>query len=235
MDNTIQVLVVEDDADIQELICHHLEKEGFSTIRVSDGQSALNYVKDHFVDVILLDLNLPKVSGIEVLKTIRYSYQMNTHIIIVSARTDETDIITALELGADNYLPKPFSPKVLVASVKALFRRSRGMKESSVEEKDKHIVIGSLSIDLLRYEVMFEGRVIALSVTEFSLLTFLASFPGRVFTRNQIITELKGDDYPVTQRSIDVQIASLRRKLKEAGELIQTVWGIGYSFQDKVL
>ncbi len=233
MNNDIQILVVEDDGDIQELICHHLEKEGFRTIRIFDGEGALQIVKKHRVDLILLDLNLPKVSGIEVLKTIRYSYNMNTHIIIVSARTDEIDIITALELGADNYLPKPFSPKVLVANVKALLRRSIAEKESDSQDIENHIEIGDLFIDLLRYEVRYNEQIIALSATEFSLLSFLASFPGRVFTRNQIISKLKGDDYPVTQRSIDVQIASLRRKLKEGGDSINTVWGIGYSFQGK--
>ncbi|MDC7245234.1 MAG: response regulator transcription factor [Sphaerochaetaceae bacterium] len=234
MDNDIQILVVEDDGDIQELMCHHLEKEGFHTIRVSDGESALDYVRSEQVDLILLDLNLPKVSGLDVLKTIRYTYQMNTHIIIASARTDESDIITALELGADNYLPKPFSPKVLVANVKALLRRSHEHNIKKIEKQANQIEAGPLSIDLLRYEVTCGGEVISLSATEFSLLAFLASFPGRVFTRNQIISKLKGDDYPVTQRSIDVQIASLRKKLKEAGELINTVWGIGYSFQDKM-
>jgi len=233
MDNEIEILVVEDDIDIQELMCHHLEKEGFHTIRVSDGESALDIVKAEQIDLVLLDLNLPKVSGIEVLKTIRYTYQMNTHIIIASARTDESDIITALELGADNYLPKPFSPKVLVANVKALLRRSHEHKSEQPKREESHIEAGPLSIDLLRYEVRCNDKVITLSATEFSLLAFLASFPGRVFTRNQIISKLKGDDYPVTQRSIDVQIASLRKKLKEAGDLINTVWGIGYSFQDK--
>ena len=233
MDNDIQILVVEDDGDIQELMCHHLEKEGFRTIRISDGEGALEIVRTHHVDLILLDLNLPKVSGIEVLKKIRYSYNMNTHIIIVSARTDEVDIITALELGADNYLPKPFSPKVLVANVKALLRRSVSEKESAPQDVENHIEIGDLYIDLLRYETRYKDQIIPLSATEFSLLAFLASFPGRVFTRNQIISNLKGDDYPVTQRSIDVQIASLRRKLKEGGDVINTVWGIGYSFQGK--
>ncbi len=234
MDNKIHILVVEDDNDIQELMCHHLEKEGFHTIRVSDGDSALLYVKSHHIDVILLDLNLPKVSGLEVLKTIRYSYQLNTRIIIVSARTDEIDIITALELGADNYLPKPFSHKVLVANVKALLRRTEKSSETAQVQEEESIVAGKLSINLLRYEVLYDEKIIPLSATEFSLLAFLASYPGRVFTRNQIITKLKGDDYPVTLRSIDVQIASLRRKLKDAGDLIQTVWGIGYSFQDSV-
>ena len=232
MENQIKILVVEDDIDIQELLCHHLEKEGFNTVRVEDGESALLYVKEHHVDVILLDLNIPKIHGLEVLKTIRYSYQLNTRIIIISARTDEIDIITALELGADNYLPKPFSHKVLIANIKALLRRKGTQESPSVEEEEYYISAGPLTIDLQRYEVLSKENKIQLSATEFSLLFFLASFPGRVFTRNQIITKLKGDDYPVTLRSIDVQIASLRRKLKEDGSLIQTIWGIGYSFQD---
>ena len=233
------ILVVEDDHDISELICHHLNKEGYETLAVYDGQQALEKVRSEEIDILLLDLNLPKVSGLDVLKTIRYSYQMQTRIIIASARTEESDIITGLELGADNYLPKPFSPKVLVANVKALLRRSgegEGGEEkgsSGNQEESPPLIVGALRIDFLTYKVTYDNTQLSLTATEFSLLALLAASPGRVFTRNQIITSMRGDDYPVTQRSIDVQIASLRRKLGEAGSLIQTVWGIGYSFQEK--
>ncbi len=229
------ILVVEDDYDISELICHHLNKEGFETLAIYDGEEALKRVKSEDVELMLLDLNLPKKGGLDVLKTIRYSYEMDTRIIIVSARTEESDIITGLELGADNYLPKPFSPKVLVANVKALLRRGNeeekesGKKESETPPLD----VGALHIDFLTYKVSYDNVPLSLTATEFSLLALLASAPGRVFTRNQIITSMRGDDYPVTQRSIDVQIASLRRKLGEAGSLIATIWGIGYSFQEK--
>ncbi len=228
------ILVVEDDLDISELIRHHLAKEGYECEAVYDGESALKKVKGGEVDLLLLDLNLPKVNGLEVLKTIRYSYRMDTRIIIVSARSEETDIITGLELGADNYLPKPFSPKVLVANVKALLRRTGADEAKIEEEREKQsLSVGSLFIDFLKYHVSYKEKPVTLTATEFSLLALLASSPGRVFTRNQIITSMRGDDYPVTQRSIDVQIASLRKKLGEAGSLIETVWGIGYSFQEK--
>jgi len=231
----LMILVVEDDYDISELICHHLNKEGFETLAVYDGQQAVEKVRSEQIEIVLLDLNLPKMGGLEVLKTIRYSYQMDTRIIIVSARTEESDIITGLELGADNYLPKPFSPKVLVANVKALLRRSgEEEKKSAVDTGEQPpLVVGALHIDFLTYKVTYDNSPIPLTATEFSLLALLAASPGRVFTRNQIITSMRGDDYPVTQRSIDVQIASLRRKLGEAGSLIETVWGIGYSFQEK--
>ena len=229
-----QILVVEDEPDIQELICYHLIKEGFSTLQASNGNEALKIIEKHPPDLVLLDIMLPGLSGIEVLKKIRFTWNLtDLPVIIVSARTDESDIITGLELGADNYLPKPFNPKVLVANVKALLRRSeQTSKGKPSDDGSQAIVAGNLEIDPLRHEAFWEGKPILLTATEFSLLSLLASTPGRVFTRNQIITGLRGNDYPVTERAIDVQIASLRKKMGEGGVAIKTVWGIGYSYQD---
>ena len=228
------ILVVEDEPDIQELICYHLEKEGFKTLSASSGKEALHLIQNRRPDLVLLDLMLPGISGMDVLKTVRFSWNMpDLPIIIVSARTDEADVITGLELGADNYLPKPFSPKVLVANVKALLRRSAASEENAGEERSATVRVGSLSIDLQRHEASWEGSELNLTASEFSLLFLLASCPGRVYTRNQIITGMRGDDYPVTERSIDVQIASLRRKMGDGGSLIKTIWGIGYTYQDK--
>lgn len=234
------ILVVEDEQDIQELICYHLSKEGFATYKASDGETALESITRDKPDLVLLDLMLPKLSGLDVLKTVRFTWQKrDLPIIIVSARTDETDVITGLELGADNYLPKPFSPKVLVANVKALLRRasepSKDPKETgdSVPPAEQIIIHSLLRIDPVRHEASWDGTLIPLTATEFALLQLMASNPGRVFTRNQLISGMRGDDYPVTERAIDVQIASLRRKLGDGGLIIKTVWGIGYSCQDK--
>lgn len=227
--NTV-VLVVEDEPDIQELICYHLEREGFATRRASTGREALLSIEQERPDIISLDLMLPGMSGIEVLKTIRYEWKLlSLPVIIVSARTDETDIITGLELGADNYIPKPFNPKILVANIKALLRRSSASKETGTET---FITVGPLRIDSVRREAYWGSLELNLTATEFSLLILFATNVGRVFTRNQLISSLRGDSYPVTERSIDVQVASLRKKLVEGSLSIKTVWGIGYSFQE---
>lgn len=226
------ILIVEDEPDIQELIRYHLEKEGFATVKASSGREALDIIERTHPDLVLLDLMLPVVSGLDVLKTIRFTWGLSSlPVIIVSARTDEIDVITGLELGADNYLPKPFSPKVLVANVKALLRRAAA-RQSGEEMENRHISVGELEIDQDRHEVFWKGNPVLLTASEFSLLALLASSPGRVYTRNQIISSIRGDDYPVTERSIDVQIASLRRKMGDGGSAIKTVWGIGYSYQE---
>lgn len=228
------ILVVEDEPDIQELIVYHLAKEGFKTLCAASGKEALQIIRQQKPDLVLLDLMLPEVSGMEVLKTVRYVWNMpDLPIIIVSARTDETDVITGLELGADNYLPKPFSPKVLVANVKALLRRTLAAGDSATDQTSDRIVAGPLSIDPLRHAAWWDQTELVLTASEFSLLFLLASSPGRVYTRNQIISGMRGDDYPVTERSIDVQVASLRRKMGSGGNAIKTVWGIGYTYQDK--
>lgn len=226
------ILIVEDEPDIQELIRYHLGKEGFATVKAFNGREALDIIERTHPDLVLLDLMLPVVSGLDVLKTIRFTWGLSSlPVIIVSARTDEIDIITGLELGADNYLPKPFSPKVLVANVKALLRRATA-RQSGEEMESRHISVGELEIDQDRHEVFWKGNPVLLTASEFSLLTLLASSPGRVYTRNQIISGIRGDDYPVTERSIDVQVASLRRKMGDGGSAIKTVWGIGYSYQE---
>ena len=228
------ILVVEDEPDIQELICYHLQKEGFATLKAGSGREALQIIERDHPDLVLLDLMLPGVSGMDVLKTVRFTWgKTELPIIIVSARTDETDVITGLELGADNYLPKPFSPKVLVANVKALLRRATSPSPGDTGEPDRHIAVGELTMDQDRHEAFWKDQEMNLTASEFSLLAMLAASPGRVYTRNQIITGMRGSDYPVTERSIDVQIASLRRKMGDGGNAIKTVWGIGYSYQDK--
>ena len=233
MSNGCTILVVEDEPDIQDLICYHLKREGYVTLRAASGDEALSIIKEQPLDLIMLDLMLPGKSGIEVLKILRFSWaKADLPVIIVSARTDESDIITGLELGADNYLPKPFSPKVLVANVKALLRRTSQAHLETQEPESNQLQVGNLFMDISRYEAFWDNEQLNLTASEFNLLHLLASSPGRVYTRNQIITEMRGSDYPVTERSIDVQIASLRRKMGKGGTTIKTVWGIGYSLQE---
>lgn len=231
------ILVVEDEVDIQELVCYHLKQEGFNVERAESGDIALKMIQSNEPDLVVLDLMLPNLSGLEVLKHVRFNMDLKSlPIIIASARTEESDIITGLELGADDYLPKPFSPKVLTAKVKALLRRVEGDRESSTsgEAIPKNISTqAGLVMDPLRHTCSFNGEEINFTATEFALLYLMVSESGRVFTRNQLISTVKGSDYPVTERSIDVQIASLRRKLGAAGDAVKTVWGIGYKYQEQ--
>lgn len=231
------ILVVEDEKDIQELICYYLKMEGFRIEQASTGDEALRSVREEKPDLVVLDLMLPGIGGLEVLKQIRFSMNLKTlPVIIASARTEESDIIMGLELGADDYLPKPFSPKVLTAKVKALLRRVAGSLDShSPDGTDKQTITtaGGLVMDPVRYTCRLNGQEILFTATEFALLYLMAGESGRVFTRNQLISSVKGSDYPVTERSIDVQIASLRRKLGSAGESVRTVWGIGYKYQEQ--
>ncbi|MDY4611139.1 MAG: response regulator transcription factor [Sphaerochaetaceae bacterium] len=231
------ILVVEDEMDIQELICYHLRMEGFQVERASAGDEALRIIQTNEPNLVVLDLMLPGISGLEVLKNLRFVMNLKSlPVIIASARTEESDIITGLELGADDYLPKPFSPKVLTAKVKALLRRVQGDREAPTngDIAQKNVITpAGLTMDPLRHTCSFKGEEINFTATEFALLYLMVSESGRVFTRNQLISTVKGSDYPVTERSIDVQIASLRRKLGVAGEAVKTVWGIGYKYQEQ--
>jgi two-component system phosphate regulon response regulator PhoB len=172
------------------------------------------------------------MDGIEVCKQLRQEQETAyIPILMVTAKSEETDIILGLEVGADDYITKPFSPKVLIARVRAILRRSR--KVPLTEKRDPLLSIHSINIDTTKHEVTVGGEKIPLSVTEFSILEFLARNPGWVFSRNQIIGAVKGEDYPVTERSVDVQILGLRKKLKDQGHHIETVRGIGYRMKEE--
>lgn len=225
-----QIFVVEDDDDIAELITYHLEKQGCSVTHSSDGQSALDAFTQASFDLVILDIMLPVMDGLEVLKRIRYERKSDVPVIIESARGEESDIVSGLEIGADDYLSKPFSPMVLVAKVRSLLRRvssDRTQKERKTYTETDH-----LAMDMDKRTCLQDGIPIPLTATEFILLFTLAGEEGRVFTRGQLIATTKGADYPVTERSIDVQIATLRRKLSPRGENIKTVWGVGYKYEN---
>jgi len=223
------ILVVDDEEDIRELIAYNLEKEGYGVATVKTGEEALARIAREQPDVVILDLMLPGVDGLEVCRRMKMQEQTrDVPIIMLTAKSEDSDIVAGLELGADDYLTKPFSPKVLVAHLRAVLRRAR----DAASRSDATLLrIHNITIDVSRHEVTVDGKRIALSATEFAILEHFARSPGWVFSRNRIIDAVKGKDYPVTERSVDVQILGLRKKLGAAGEHIQTIRGVGYRIQ----
>ena len=225
----IKILVVEDEAPIQELLQFNLERKKYRVKVVGSGEQALTVVDRYMPDLILLDIMLPGADGLEVCKRVKADAKTaRIPIIMLTALSEEADIVAGLELGADDYVTKPFSPRVLLARVKAALRRIK--VEQSID--DKIISIHGIAIDADRHKVEFGGKELTLTFTEFKVLQLMASQPGRVFTRYQMVDAVHGDDYPVTDRSVDVQIVGLRKKLGDAGPFIETVRGIGYRFKE---
>jgi two-component system alkaline phosphatase synthesis response regulator PhoP len=224
-----KILVVDDEEDILELLRFNLSREGCQVFCASSGEEALRLVRSEIPDLVVLDLMLPGIDGLEV--TRRLKSDPNTKhlpIVMLTAKGEEADIVTGLELGADDYVTKPFSPRILVARVRAVLRRK--VKESP--EETSVIRIHDLIIDPRRHEVLVNGEPVVLTFTEFGILNYVARRPGWVFTRFQIVDAVKGEDYPVTDRSVDVQIVGLRKKLGPAGKYIETVRGVGYRFKE---
>jgi two-component system phosphate regulon response regulator PhoB len=221
------ILVVDDDADILKLESFNLEANGYKTLCAENGKEALHLLSSETVDAIILDIMMPVMDGLETIKEIRYGLHSNIPIIVASAKGDESDIVMALELGCDDYLTKPFSMKVMLSKIKAVLRRIQASKEEA-----EVIHVNRLMMDINKHLCEIEGIPVDLTATEFALLFLLASNKEQVFTRTQIISKVKGNDYPVTDRSIDVQVATLRKKLGEEGNAIKTIWGIGYTFKE---
>ena len=222
-----RILVIEDDEDIQELIRFNLEKEAYKVSCRGTAEDGLKALGVRLPDLILLDLMLPGMDGLTACRRIRA--EENTRhvpVIMVSAKGSEADVVTGLELGADDYITKPFSPRVLLARVRATLRRAGESDNDSGEVMRR----GEIEIDNLHHEVRLAGKPVELTLTEFRVLEALARRPGVVFTRYQIVDAVKGEDYPVTDRSVDVQIVGLRKKLKKYGKHIETVRGVGYRF-----
>jgi len=224
-----RILVVDDEEDLLELIRYNLSKEGYRVTCAASGEQAVREARANPPDLILLDLLLPSVDGLEVCKLLKNDARTkHVPIIMLTAKSEEADIVTGLELGADDYITKPFSPRVLVARIKAVVR---GRAQPPLG-KDVAVKAHELVIHPGRHEVLAGGAPLSLTLTEFRLLHFLAQRPGWAFSRNQIVDAVKGDDYPVTERSVDVQVAGLRKKLGAYGEYIETVRGVGYRFKE---
>ena len=234
------ILVVDDELPIIELIQYNLKKEGFTVLTAENGARALELARSENPHLIILDLMLPDMGGFDICRILRNdSSTAHIPIIMATAKTSDSDIVSGLDLGADDYITKPFSPKVLVARVKSVLRRFQEQPEqvtATVQKTDGTVSIHGLQIIPYKFEVTLNGSPIIFSATEFSILLHLARHPGQVFSRIQIINDIKGSSYPVTERSIDVQILSIRKKLAESADspafanMIETVRGVGYRF-----
>lgn len=223
------ILVVDDEEDILELVRHHLKREGYEVLCADSGEKALMATRSNPVDLIMLDLMLPGIDGLEVTRKLKNDPQTkHMPILMMSAKGEESDVVTGLELGADDYVTKPFSPRILIARTRAIIRRGGN------EPPDETTVIRVHDIEIHpgRRSVTVQGKPVNLTYTEFQVLSILARRPGWVFTRSQIVDMVRGDDYTVTDRSVDVQIVGLRKKLGPCGDTIETVRGVGYRFKE---
>lgn len=224
------ILVVDDEEDILELVRYHLAREGFEVIGALTGEQAFSLIQQGPVGLLILDLMLPGMDGLELTRRLKKDPETSRiPIVMLTAKGDEADIVAGLELGADDYITKPFSPRVLIARVRSILRR----REKPAVDEETSLQVYELTIHPGRRSVAVSGEVVDLTYTEFQVLSFLARRPGWVFTRSQIVDAVRGDDYPVTDRSVDVQIVGLRKKLGAYGTYIETVRGVGYRFREK--
>ncbi len=230
MNEKEHILVVDDEEDILELVRYNLNREGYNVMCAESGEKALSIAEDLTPDLYILDLMLPGIDGLEITKQLKSDPKTaSIPVIILSARGEEVDVVTGLELGADDYISKPFSPRVLLARVKAVLRR---LKQTSEKQDSDEIVIDDLYIHKGRHVVKVAEKEVKLTYSEFQLLLLLSKRPGWVFTRSRIVDNIRGDNYAVTERSVDVQVVGLRKKLGIYGSYIETVRGIGYRFRE---
>ena len=224
-----KILVIDDEEDILELLRFNLTKEGFAVVCAASGEEALKVARLERPDGILLDLLLPGMDGLEVARRLKNdSSTKDIPVIMVTAKGEEADIVAGLEVGAEDYITKPFSRKVLMARVRAVLRR----KAAGPPDDKEVLAVQDILIHPGRREVLVKGKPIPLTFTEFGILNFLARRPGWVFTRAQIMDAVRGDEYFVTDRAVDVQIVGLRKKLGSAAKAIETVRGVGYRFKE---
>ena len=229
-----KILVVDDEKDIVELLQYNLEKEGYKISAVFSGEQCLENVKTELPDLILLDLMLPEIDGLDVCKILKSnSRTSNIPIIMLTAKGEETDIVLGLELGADDYITKPFKVRELLARVKAVLRRTKNNIPLSFKEKEI-IKFNNLVIDSIKYQVTLKDQPLNLTSTEFKLLKFLASHPGKVFTREQLLNQVWAEDSFIVDRAVDVHIRRLRQKLLTYSDCIITIRGVGYRFKEEV-
>lgn len=224
-----KILVIEDEEDIQELLKFNLAKEGYQVQIAGTGEDGLRMATHGQPDLVLLDLMLPRLDGLEVCKRLRaHPRASGIPIIMLTAKGEESDVVTGLEIGADDYIAKPFSPKVVIARIRNLLRR----QEKTTTAGEEPLKIRDIFMHPGRHEVLIKNKPLDLTFTEFRVLHLLASRPGWVFSRQQIVDGVRGEDYAVTERAVDVQIVGLRKKLGPSGALIETVRGVGYRFKD---
>ena len=224
-----KILVIEDEKDIRDLLQHYLKREGYDVHGAEDGDSGLRRLTKERYDLVLLDLMLPRMDGLEVCRVLRSQAQTaDLPVIMLTAKGEETDRIVGLELGADDYITKPFSPREVVARVKAVFRRIE--KPKSKEAKHEY---GGISLDPLRYEASYKGKVQPLTSKEFKLLEFLLGNKGRVLSRDLLLNEIWGYDYFGTTRTVDVHVAHLRQKFPVLNRSLVSIKGLGYKLQEE--
>jgi DNA-binding response OmpR family regulator len=226
-----KILVIEDEQDIQELIEYNLLKQGFKVELSSDGEDGLSKAGEVEPNLIILDIMLPKLDGLSVCKEIRKNPKLDSvPIIMLTAKSEETDIVVGLELGADDYMTKPFSPNELVARVRAHLRRnSRKSGNSETTQKNNDLIEhGQIVIDILKHVVKIDGEIVQFTLAEFKLLKALIEDAGRVYTRDQLISVIAGEDTYLVGRNIDVHIRSIRKKLGDLADIIETIRGVGY-------
>jgi two-component system phosphate regulon response regulator PhoB len=224
-----KILIVEDEEEIRELVVYNLVKQGYQPIPAETGEEGLRMIRSEKPDLLVLDLMLPGVDGLEVCRTLkRDPATAAIPLIMLTAKGEEADIVAGLEMGADDYLTKPFSPRVLTARIRAVLRR----KSEEPLDGDEELRIHDMTIHPGRHEVLVDGESIPLTATEFRVLYVLAQRPGWVFTRYQIANAVHGGDYIVTDRSVDVQIVGLRKKLGKAADYVETIRGVGYRFKE---
>lgn len=228
------ILIIEDEQDLLELLRYNLEREGYQISTAATGEAGLKSAQNSAPDapdLILLDLMLPGMDGLEVCRFLKKRESTaSIQVIMLTARGEESDIVQGLEFGADDYVTKPFSPRVLLARIQAVLRRRDS--EAGMSQNNPIIRVGSVTIDQERYEATVRGKPVRLTASEFKMLRLLTSKSGRVFTRQQIIDAVHGELTAVTDRSVDVLVMGLRKKLGDAGDGIETVRGVGYKFRD---
>ncbi len=231
-----RVLIVEDEPDIGELIRFHVEREGYASSVIASGRVAMDALRASPPDLLILDLMLPDLDGLEICRRVKREEKTRAiPIVIVSAKGEETDIVTGLELGADDYVTKPFSPKILMARVRNVLRRSGTNDEAAPDQRQRLTLLdGELVIDLDRHEVTAGGATIDLTHTEFDILHYLAARPGFVRTRDQILSAVHGEQVVLTSRTVDVHLTAIRRKLGEFGGMLRTVRGVGYRLENSL-
>ncbi|MBV1905086.1 MAG: response regulator transcription factor [Pseudomonadales bacterium] len=225
-----QIIVVEDEPDIQEVLSYNLKREGFAVETALDGAEGLSLIQRIVPDLVLLDLMLPGMDGLDICRHLKENHlTQHIPIIMVSAKGEESDVVLGLGIGADDYVAKPFSPRELIARVKAVLRRGNS---AAVRSQKNTILCDGLEIDIAKFKVALNGKELKFTATEFRLLHYFASNPGRVFTRDQLLGQALGNDAIVIDRNIDVHIRAIRKKIEGTQQYIETIRGVGYRFKE---